>query len=42
MPVVDNLIKILKRNKINFYTGVPDSVHKPLSLKFSNLGKKII
>ena len=40
MSVVDNLIKILKKNKINFFTGVPDSVLKPLSLKLSNLGKK--
>ena len=26
-----NLIKILEKNKINFFTGVPDSILKSLS-----------
>ena len=38
--IVQNLFKIFKKNKINFFTGVPDSVLKPLSLYLSNINKK--
>jgi phosphonopyruvate decarboxylase len=33
---INNFLKFLKLNKINFYTGVPDSVLKKLSLKIDN------
>ena len=33
---VNNFLKFLKLSKINFYTGVPDSVLKKLSLKIDN------
>ena len=35
---IKSLIFLLKKNKINFFTGVPDSVLKELS---SSLQKKI-
>ena len=31
MIQVKNLIKVLERNKINFFTGVPDSILKGIS-----------
>ena len=33
MIFVENLIKTLKKNKINFFTGVPDSILTSLSKK---------
>ena len=33
MVYVENLLSILKKKKINFFSGVPDSVLKNLSLK---------
>ena len=32
MIEVDDLIKTLKKNKINFFSGVPDSILKNLSI----------
>jgi len=40
MLIIKDIIKILKKNNINFFTGVPDSVLKGLSLRLSKLGKK--
>ena len=40
MIYVENFIKFLKRNKIDFFTGVPDSVLKKLSINLENLNKK--
>ena len=37
---VEELINILKKNSINFYTGVPDSVLKDLSNYLNKLNKK--
>jgi len=37
---VEELINILKKNSINFYTGVPDSVLKDLSSYLNKLNKK--
>ena len=39
MIFVEDLLKILKKNKISFYTGVPDSVLKKLSNYFGTLDK---
>ena len=39
MIFVEKLLNVLKRNKIHFYTGVPDSVLKNLSSYFDNLKK---
>jgi len=39
MIFVQDLLNVLKKNKINFYTGVPDSVLKKLSNYFNNLDK---
>jgi len=36
MIFVENLIKTLKNNKINFFTGVPDSILSSLSKKLEN------
>lgn len=36
---VNSFIKFLKKNKINFFTGVPDSVLKNLSIKIDNFSK---
>ena len=36
MIFVENLIKTLKKNKINFFTGVPDSILTSLSKKLEN------
>ena len=36
MIFVENLIDILKKNKINFFTGVPDSILKNLSKKLES------
>ena len=38
--VINNLLKILQENKVEFFTGVPDSVLKPLSIKLSKMSKK--
>jgi len=40
MLIIKDIIKILKKNNINFFTGVPDSVLKSLSLSLSKLSKK--
>ena len=37
---VNNFIKFLKKNDINFFTGVPDSVLKNLSIKIDNFTPK--
>ena len=37
MVYTEDLIEILKKNKISFYTGVPDSVLKELSNKIDGL-----
>ena len=42
MILVESLIKILKKNSIDFFTGVPDSVLKNLSTYLNNLKKKNI
>jgi len=39
MIFVQDLLNTLKKNKINFYTGVPDSVLKKLSNHFNKLDK---
>ena len=36
----DDLIKTLKKNKVNFFTGVPDSILKKLSIFLQNKKKK--
>ena len=40
MIKVDTLIKLLKKNNCNFYTGVPDSVLKELSSYLESKNKK--
>jgi phosphonopyruvate decarboxylase len=40
MVYVENLLSILKKKKINFFSGVPDSVLKNLSLKIDKLDYK--
>lgn len=40
MFFAENLIKTLKKNQIDFFTGVPDSVLKNLSNFLENLPKK--
>ena len=40
MLITKNIINILKKKNINFYTGVPDSVLKSFSLNLKNLNKK--
>ena len=40
MILVENLIKILKKNKIDFFTGVPDSILKNFSSAIENYPKK--
>ena len=40
MLKVENLIKVLKKNEISFFTGVPDSVLKKFSLRIQNFKKK--
>ena len=40
MIFTENLIKSLKRNNINFFSGVPDSILKNLTSCFDNLSKK--
>ena len=37
---VEKLIKILKKNKINFFTGVPDSILKNFSSQIENYERK--
>ena len=37
---IDDLIKTLKKNKVNFFTGVPDSILKKLSIFLQNKKKK--
>ena len=39
MVFIEDIINLLKKKKISFYTGVPDSILKNLILKFK---KKII
>ena len=40
MIEVNNLIKFLKKNRIEFFTGVPDSILKNFSLKIENYSSK--
>ena len=40
MLISKNIFKILKKKKIDFYTGVPDSVLKSFSTNLKNLNKK--
>ena len=40
MIKVDNLFNILKKNGINFFTGVPDSILKEFSYVLKNKSKK--
>ena len=40
MIVSENFIKVLKENKINFFTGVPDSVLKNFLVNLKNLSYK--
>ena len=40
MIKVSSLINLLKKNKCNFYTGVPDSVLKEFSFSLQSLNKK--
>ncbi len=40
MFLVENLVKILKKNRIDFFTGVPDSVLKNLSIFLENFSNK--
>ena len=40
MIFVENLIKTLKKNKISFFTGVPDSILTTLSKKLENYPTK--
>ena len=40
MVYVENLLSILKKKQINFFSGVPDSVLKNLSLKIDQLSYK--
>ena len=40
MILVENLIKILKKNKIDFFSGVPDSILKNFSSAIENYPKK--
>ena len=40
MIQIDKLVRKLKNNNINFFTGVPDSVLKNFSLYIKNFGKK--
>jgi phosphonopyruvate decarboxylase len=40
MILVENLIKTLKKNKIDFYTGVPDSILKEFSNYIERFSKK--
>ncbi len=42
MSIIKNINKVLKKNDINFFTGVPDSVLKNYLLSLNNLKKKII
>ena len=39
MIFVKDLLNTLKKNKISFYTGVPDSVLKNLSIYFDKMNK---
>ena len=39
MIKIDSLINVLKKNNCNFYTGVPDSVLKELSIILQNKNK---
>ena len=40
MILVENLINTLKKNKINFFTGVPDSILKHFSSFIENFSRK--
>ena len=36
---IKSLVRLLERNNINFFTGVPDSVLKELSIYLQNKSK---
>ena len=40
MIFVEHFVKILKKNKVDFFTGVPDSILKNLSLYLENFSIK--
>ncbi len=40
MIFVEDLVKIIKKNKINFFTGVPDSILKNFSIYLQNNSKE--
>lgn len=40
MIKVNSLVSLLKKNNINFFTGVPDSILKELSISLKNKSKK--
>mgnify|MGYP006872311675 CR=1 FL=1 len=40
MIKVNTLINLLKKNKSDFFTGVPDSVLKQLSVSLQKINKK--
>ena len=40
MIFVEKLVETLRKNKIDFYTGVPDSILKNLSIILDNFFKK--
>ena len=40
MILVENLINTLKKNKINFFTGVPDSILKHFSSFIENFSRE--
>ena len=40
MIFVEKLVETLRKNKIDFYTGVPDSMLKNLSIILDNFSKK--
>ena len=40
MILVENLLKTLKKNKISFFSGVPDSVLKNLSIHLETYNSK--
>ena len=41
MILVDNLFKFLNKNKVNFFTGVPDSILKKTKNYLETKNKKI-
>ena len=42
MILAENLIQSLKKNGVNFFTGVPDSILKSFSTNLESYKKKIM